>query len=533
MSGGAEGASSSSSSASSAPPFPELAQQAGHTLRLAEQESGVVPSGTSRVQSAFHAKFQKLEHNFNSTFLQVCHNLRGVVENEPDEVRRALFDKLDAACDHWTDKLEMDMSDMDACRRVHQAVGDQHALLLAKDERIWSWAGKDLLTEMLNDTEYDLYDQPITTLYPDAESDLPPRFSEGLNTPFLFDELGDGLDDDSSHDSKDALWTALIELYKLSVLLCIVLEIPLVKELIDVIISTNPDLNRGNILPKVMGNFRNQPRLRRLVMQLMQDDENSIERIFNCLQKVISAFSQDLGGGSSKPGSKLTPEEAAAKIRAARQNILESLDWPDDAVPSQDVQNRLWNAIEADNEAELDALVEEKTLTTEHVAQVQRAWRQHAQGAHSGLGDLGNTMKEMMEAFNSQDEEKIQEIMRKTGSGLNFSSEEFSKLKQEMDSWKPDADEAATPGSSGDPEEKTDEAGLSAGAAMKHMMNAMQTQDEKQVQSVLRQSGLDLTEEELQKWQAEMDALCDEEKKLQAEVDSLSQQVNKSASEQA
>src|SRR5207253_1317923 len=92
---------------------------------------------------------------------------------------------------------------------------------------------------------------------------------------------------------KANFWSMLIGLYRLSVVICIYLKMPLVKELIDMIVSSNPDLNQSNVFERIFKQIRGKSRMHRLLMKLMKSKSENFIEIFNSLQRVIATFSSE------------------------------------------------------------------------------------------------------------------------------------------------------------------------------------------------------------------------------------------------
>lgn len=382
---------------------------------------GVPPLPQASSAHSILEKFSQVEIKFNKNFLITLFQIKGIVEDENDEEDPDPRDTeqyllLEEAYSKWYLKLQANPKSMEACDRFYNAVKDNHELLMKRDTQLFTIEG---------DFFSNIFDEP------------------GIDTPYLFDQLRDGLDSDEEQedthavpeedrDGKDNLWSSLIGLYRLCVLICIYMKAPLVKQIIDLILTNNPDLNQNNIFEKIFKEFKGKRRLRKMIMKLLKGKGDNFADIFNSLQKVIATFGPGVNMDSNM---KANMDVAKRKIRSMFDGILESAHVTnlDDAQ-----KDRLINALEEKKGEVLDSMVEEKVITNEQVSQVKSLY--HSEGLDKlnftkVFNNLGDTMGQIMEAIESNDEDAVRKVLEETGAGINLDSLEFKSMQEEMENF--------------------------------------------------------------------------------------------------
>lgn len=213
-------------------------------------------------------QFQQIEHNFNRNYMMLLHNLKGIVTGDEDETSCQQFKVLSHTYTSLFTLTQDNLNHTELCERFYKTVDPRFKLLMTHDESIFNAGGEDLFTLMFN--------------------------QEGIDSVFLYNQLSEGFTDAEVYvecdDAKKNLWDALIGLYRLSMLICVYLKMPIVKEIIDIILSNNPDLTQQNLCQKIMRDFQGKRTLRRLVMQLLKSKEDHFSEIFSSLQKIVASF---------------------------------------------------------------------------------------------------------------------------------------------------------------------------------------------------------------------------------------------------
>jgi hypothetical protein len=364
-------------------------------------------------------KFRRIEHNFNKNFLIILYQIKQIVEGDEDPRDIQQYTLLEAAYTSWYGKLQENPRCMDACLLFYDSVKDFHELLLKRDTQLFTING---------DFFSNIFDQ------------------KGIDTPYLFDQLRDGLDSDDEEDdqgiseeekdAKDNMWSSIIGLYRLCVLICIYLKMPLVKEIIDMILINNPDLNQRNIFEKIFKEFKGKQRLRKMIMKLLKSKGDSFGDIFNSLQKVIATFGPEVNMDTNM---KNNMDLAKKKVRSLFDGILKQAGVTS---LSDEQTDRLIEALEEKKTEVLDEMVEEKLISSDQVTKIDELYR--AQGLDKMnvtkvVKDLGNTMEEMMAAIESNDEDAVRNVLSKAGAGLNLDPEELEKMQSEMERFEEEA----------------------------------------------------------------------------------------------
>jgi hypothetical protein len=345
-------------------------------------------------------KFKKLDQNFNQSFLVTLWQIRGIVEGdtEPKEVQQ--FHLLDQAYSRWYAKLTTQVGDtanMEACESFYKAVDAYHELLMKRDTQLFTIDG-DFLAKIFDE--------------------------EGLDTPYLFDLLDDGTGE-ASQDAKENLWTTITSLYRLCVLIMVYLRMPLVREIIDLIIVSNPDITQSNIFEKIFNDFKGKRRLRKLIMKLLKSKEDSFELIFDSLQKVIATFSTEVSTDGNLQQSvdlaqKKVHEGVSAILAGCQVNHLssEQVEQFVTALQNKNVEAQRELVPNADQLAAVQEQYRSRNLDKVNVNQMK---------------DLGSTMSEMMNALKNQDEDAVQRVLERAGGGLNLNPADLERMQQDLE----------------------------------------------------------------------------------------------------
>lgn len=382
-------------------------------MKSLEEEEKVKTEPENQPVNSVLEKFQKIEHNFNKNFLLTLYQIRCIVEGETDEKDQVQFELLNDAYTKWWSKLQNNPKNSEACALFYEAVVDNHELLMKRDTQIFTING-DFFSNIFGE--------------------------KGIDTPYLFNCLRDGLDSDDEGedggDAKENLWASIIGLYRLCVLIMIYLKMPLVKEVIDMILVSNPDLTQANIFEKIFTEFKSKRRLRKLIMKLLKSNEDSFSDIFSSLSKVIATFSSEV---SPDMNVKSGMETVMTKVRSAFDEILKQvgLSSMSDAVKKQ-LLERLQDG------KGLDELVEEKHLTQQQLHHIQDLY--HTRGldkmnVSKVVNDLGSVMTDMMGAIQSGNEDDIKKLLAKTGSGLKMDPAELEKMQAELEKFENEAED--------------------------------------------------------------------------------------------
>jgi len=379
------------------------------------QETNVPPTQEQQPANSVLEKFQKIEHNFNKNFLLTLYQIRSIVEGETDEKDMKQFELLDNAYTTWWTKLQNNPKNSEACALFYDAVKDYHELLMKRDTQIFTING-DFFSNIFGET--------------------------GIDTPYLFDCLRDGLDSDDegeedqvNGDAKENLWSSIIGLYRLCVLIMIYLKMPLVKEVIDMILVSNPDLTQSNIFAKIFTEFKGKRRLRKLIMKLLKSNEDSFSDIFTSLSKVIATFSSEV---SPDMNMKSNMEIAKKKVNSMFDDILTQVGV---TTLNDVVKTQLLERLE--EKKSLEDFIEEKHLTQQQVHNIQDLYKTRGldkMNVNKVVKDLGSVMSDMMGAIQSGNEDDIKKILANAGGGLNMDPAELEKMQSELEKFEHEDD---------------------------------------------------------------------------------------------
>ncbi len=358
-------------------------------------------------------KFKQVEHSFNHHWLVLLLQIKNIVADEEEPESKHQFELLQNAYARWYEKLQADPKNMDACTRLYDAVKDNHELLMKRDTQLWTKDNHDFF-------EF-LFGEP------------------GINTPYLYDLLRDGLDpvDEEDEkipldqrDAKENLWASLISLYRLCILICVYLKMPMVREIIDLILVSNPDINQANIFEKILSEFKGKKRLRKLILRLLKAKEDSFQDIFSSLSKVIATFSTEVALDTNM---KNNMNMAKNQLNMAFEKILKEVGVSD----MEDVtRQRLITALEDKDETTISAVLDEGCITPIQLQQVRTLFSQRKldkMNISKTMTDLGSTMSSLMSAIQSNNEEEVKNVLSQAGTGLNIDSDEMNAMQSELE----------------------------------------------------------------------------------------------------
>jgi hypothetical protein len=373
-------------------------------------------------------KFKSIETNANRAYMTLLLQCLGQVKRDEDleEDDRSEKDKeqcvaLHAAYNRWYNEIQENPRTTAAIESLYAAIGENHELLKARDEQLWTKDG-DFLSKV--------FDEP------------------GIDTQYLYDLLPDGIDaaegQEAEEDGKSNLWGALMGLYRLSILIVIYLKNTVVSEIINLILAGSPDLNQTNVFGEICKQFKGKRKLRKLIMKLLKSKEDCFSDIFDSLQKVIGTLGDDV---SLDKGMKANMEAAKKRLNEMFDTLLADQKV---TIEKDEDKARLLSALEDKDQDTISALVSDKVLTETEAAGVQEAFAARGldkMNMNKMVKGLGSKMESMMSAINSGSEEEMQKVLEGSGSNLDFESLgiDMKKFQAEMESEEGDDPEAVHP----------------------------------------------------------------------------------------
>ncbi len=353
-------------------------------------------------------KFQQIGHNFNKNYLLFLYGIRSIVDGDDDPKDVKQFELLQHSYTYWYQRLQENPQDTEACQAFYEAVKNHHDLVMGRDCQLFSVEG---------DFFSNIFREP------------------GLETQYLFECLDDGLETDETipigeRDPKENVWNSLVGLYRLCVLISVYLKNDLIKEIIDMILLSNPDISQSNIFEKIVGQFQGKGRLRKLIMKLLKSHEDSFSDIFSSLQKVISTFSNEV---SLDQNMKKNLDLVKVQAQAAFTKILEEAGVTHLSGPQSEL---LLASIQEDNSTGQQALVEAKEITDEQLVKIQTLYKSKGLSnlnLSKTVADLGKTMEKMCKAYEAGDEEQIKQVLSSAGAGFHMPVEVMERLAADVE----------------------------------------------------------------------------------------------------
>lgn len=344
-------------------------------------------------------RFRNIEPHFNTTFLKFLAQFQQmftVVKPENDH-EKLLASKLDKAYSTWFYKIKADQRTLDACTRMHETITPTHALLMARDTQLLHVKG-DLLSA--------LFDCP------------------DLDTPYLYSLLAE--DPNPAEDERLAFWDNLLNLYRIAALICIYAKNTQVKDIIDMILETNPNVAGGNLAHNITGMFKSNKRLRGMIMGLMNGKQAQIPEIFNSLKIVLSTLVDQKPGSAVPTTTAMTADQSTSMACMLVTSIVpEFKSW------TEQEQDRLVQAIKDKDDLLWSTFA--TRISPDQRKAIETLYDQRGnQNLGSMMKDVNGTMAEFMKAMESNDESAMESMMERTSALMNLSPDELKEMEAEM-----------------------------------------------------------------------------------------------------
>lgn len=398
-------------------------------VSVADTKHTLIESEQSPAQPSFSEKFQQVCYRFNECFLLTLHQLTEIASQRSTPEESAHHDLLNDTYAKWYGVLENDSLSTACCEHFHKVADPKHELLVKRNPQLFDPPG-DFFSEV--------YQVP------------------GLQSSFLYYSLFDETSPDppgrvlteEDRAARSHLWDAILTQYQLSVILCLYLRTPLIKDIVEVIMQNNPQINQTNVMSTIMSDFKKNKKMRSLVMKLMKQDEQKFVEIMNSLEKVMSVFS------SQVQGTKAMEQQHEAMVKQRAQAFSDLLsDLNIELLP---LQQSLWiNTLESQNETVVQALLE-TGVERETWERVKHEYLKRGLDKFDVVkmsGSLSQTMKDMFSAIQSKDETAFKSVMEQSDlmkqmgtDSMQSLSEDFEVLSKE---WEEEAKEMGPGSASG------------------------------------------------------------------------------------
>lgn len=247
-------------------------------------------------------RFRNLEHTLNLKYIECLTNLRNSVNNVENEDERIWHRYIDEAVEMWSEVVKKDSHTTDIASHLYQVMDPHYETLIKRDHLLFG-----VREEKTNDFLARFMDLQIAD-----DEQFPEDFSA-----FLYDGVTD--------DTVSELWDALLGLYRLALLIDVISGTDsVVRDLIELVLANNPNINSGTVLESMTNDFKKNKRFRRLLLRLLNSDFDEFEATFSKLIRVISTLSdsedapesmKQLSGLVGGDGSNINTmaQESAAK----------------------------------------------------------------------------------------------------------------------------------------------------------------------------------------------------------------------------
>lgn len=353
-------------------------------------------------------RFRNIEVVHNKSFMQFLLMLQDMfIEVAPkDDHEKKQHELLETAYAVWYKKILENHKTLEACKRMHEVITPVHKLLLARDTQLLHIKG-DLLSALTG--------------------------VEGLDTPYLYNLMSS--DPDPSRDERLAFWGNLRSMYRIAAIICIYSNNAQIREVIDLILSSNPDLSGGNMAGGIMSMMKTDKRLRRLIMNLMKKQQHKLPEIFSQLQIVLSTLVDD--DKIPQPANSLaqvTPEQRQAWVSSILAGEI-----PDFKEWTERDQELLVQAVLDDDDMLWSAYA--SRVTPAQQTAIRQTYAAKKSSAGTNFKAFNDTMNDFVSAMSSNDEQQMEALMTKTTSMLNVAPEDLKDMEMQLEAEEKEWDE--------------------------------------------------------------------------------------------
>jgi hypothetical protein len=389
-----------------------------------------------------------LETNFNENFLTFVNNLIEI-QTEEYTTQHQKDDATDTddfgatankVYEEWYTLISDDPATARVCVSFYEALEPHHTLLMQRDTRLFTVHEGDLFSTLTGVPKMD--------------------------TVALMAVL-------QADGSADNIWDVMIGLYRLAILVCLYVRMPLVKEIISVIteakqnsdISGATSTSNTNFFGTMCSEFSSNKKLKRLVRKIMKNGGNSFEEVFQCLQRVLETLTPPPGeageggeegkgesgsGGGGSGGSGLASMLGSAAVGGEVSGVVDlvvqkltrlaaefGLTLSPEA--ARDLARLASQAEGGTNTEELrayEAYLVSLGLTGDQCTAFRRQYT--AQGlseAYTLSMSMGATMAAMQAASHNTDEEEMKKIFTEAAKGMNMNQEQIDAAMTEFDTF--------------------------------------------------------------------------------------------------
>lgn len=302
-----------------------------------------------------------IEVHFNKSYLTFIETVVSTLEGDANtESETLILDAFEQAYAEWYETFSANQTTLKAASCFYLAVGDYHDQLINCDEQLFAVAHQFF---------QDAFHAPDVLAV-----DLYNLYDAGTN---------------EETDAKSNFWEALNNLYRLSTVLCIYQKMPIVKQILDHLISQNPDITKSNVGDRVMKAFNTDRKMRRLFMKLMNETkEEDFIAIFSSLQRVVAALAGKM-------------DVAAYQARAKEQLLQEFLQTTSGTSYTEEQRRTAFEDLLA-GECSYDEL-QQVFENQEFHTKIQQ---------YRKTNNLGSTMHDMLTAYNNKDQAKMNSILQ-------------------------------------------------------------------------------------------------------------------------
>lgn len=356
-------------------------------------------------------RFENIAFESNDQYLNLMARVKYTVAEDRDEDEQKQHELMKKTYAYWYDYMKNDPYTMTPAENLFYAVANDHKLLLAKDTQILQLHFKDK-----DGTE------KIRDLFSVAFG------CQGLNTPFIYSLWGDGVT--SENDDRGAFWNGMISVYRLMTLRVIYVKTPLVKDIIDIITTKNPDLNQQNIASKIFKEFKDKKHFRNLMKKLQDTSEVDMKDIFNNLQKVVAMFSPQV----KVDGAMQEKMEAQrSKMKDAFVEILEECEIKN---LTDEEQDELMKDVDSQQNKRIKKWTDSKKVDKATMKKIKAKFNVrglYKMDISNTVANLGASMEKMMAAVESNDEDQMKELMQDLAPTMDLDAGELEKMQKEFE----------------------------------------------------------------------------------------------------
>jgi hypothetical protein len=329
-----------------------------------------------------HQYIQNLERYFNEHFLRFLVNQNEGLSDIDEDKAREQWTIANEAYQYWYNQFKEDINTSEASLRYFESVKVTSKLMLARDTQFFFQDNIDICALIFN--------------------------APGYDTMFRYNMY--------DHTSQGKLWKSFVDMFRLSVLNSIYINMPEVRRILDILLKNNTNINATNLMSCVLSSIKNNKEFQKLLRNLMKQGDDKVMYIFESVQYVVSTIQADV---TNPMEGWLTKAEVTTRF-------------------TQDIELKICQSFNTDKTQEC---VDNQWVTVDELERMKVVWAADKELQENVKKFMwskwSNDIQEMMATFNTGNTEDIEKMIHNNSmfrSGMDTEMTDIlNDLKTEME----------------------------------------------------------------------------------------------------